>query len=205
MRAVVAAATTRRFGSDATIYEQGRTAGEFFLLTKGRARYFYISPDGRKMLLHWHVPGDVIGGAALLPLPSVYRVSAETIQDSSLLVWDRTTIRALLQRYPRLYDNALTIGAGYLDWYIATHAALVSGTAEQRLANVISALVPAIGTSVNDGIELQVTNEELASAANITPFTASRLLSQWQARNAVTKHRGKIVLHSPERLFRLTA
>ena len=205
VRAVVGAAVSRRVAAHSTIYEQGRTAAEFFLLTKGRARYFSLSPDGNKMLLHWLVPGDVLGSATLLPFPSTYRVSTETLQDSSLLVWERSTIRALVERYPRLSHNALAIGVGYFDWYIAAHAALMSDTAKERLANVLAHLSSTIGTQVPGGVELRVTNEELASAANITPFTASRLLSQWQAMNAVKKLRGRIVLRSPERLFRLTA
>ena len=80
VRAVLAAATTRRFPSHAIIYEQGRPAAEFFLLAKGRARYFCINPDGRKMLLHWLVPGDVLGMAraasgCLAPTASAQRQS----------------------------------------------------------------------------------------------------------------------------------
>ena len=114
-------------------------------------------------------------------------------------------MRALLDRYPRLCHNALSVASGYLDWYIATHAALVSETARQRLANVLASLVQQIGSDVSDGVELQVTNEELANAANITPFTASRILSEWHRNGTLKKHRGRIVLHSPKRLFRLTA
>lgn len=203
VRTVIAAARTRRFPAHASIYEQGQPARECFLLTQGRARYFHINPDGRKMLLHWLGPGEVLGFSALLTLPSAYRVGTETVRASSLLVWDRVTMRALLERYPRLSHNALSVAAGYLDWYVAAHAALVSDTARQRLANVLTSLGQAIGSEVAGGVELQVTNEELASAANITPFTVSRLLNEWQAASAVTKHRGKVVLHSPKRLFRL--
>ena len=89
--------------------------------------------------------------------------------------------------------------------YIAAHAALVSETAQQRLANVLTRLADSIGRPVAEGTELQVTNEELANAANITPFTASRLLSQWGAAGAITKHRGKLILRSPGHLFRLSA
>jgi CRP-like cAMP-binding protein len=202
VRAVAAGAIVRRYASHTTIYEQGRRALEFFLLTKGRARYFVITRDGRRLLLRWLVPGDILGAAALLQLRSNYLVSAETVKESSCVVWERTKIQALLERYPRLYQNALTETVGYLDWYITAHAALVSETATQRLAYVLSRLADTIGTRVVDGIELAVTNEELANAANITTFTASRLLSQLQARHAVTKRRGRTVLHSQERLFR---
>jgi CRP-like cAMP-binding protein len=70
---------------------------------------------------------------------------------------------------------------------------------------VLARLAPAIGREVGDGLEMQVTNEELASAANITPFTASRILSEWQDGSVVTKRRGRIILHSPGRLFSKTA
>ena len=50
------------------------------------------------------------------------------------------------------------------------------------------------------GVELDVTNEELASAANITPFTASRLLSKWRRSGVIAKRRGKILIPSVVRL-----
>jgi CRP/FNR family transcriptional regulator, nitrogen oxide reductase regulator len=50
-------------------------------------------------------------------------------------------------------------------------------------------------------MELDVTNEELADAANITRFSASRLLNEWERKGVLTKSRNKIVLHSSERLF----
>jgi CRP-like cAMP-binding protein len=205
VRAVLAAATVRRLRAQRLIYEQGSPASEFFLLSKGRARYFSMTPDGRKTILHWIVPGDVLGLATLLTASSLYRVSAETVQDSSLLIWNRETVRTLLDRYPRLSYNALDIATGYLDWYIAAHGALVSYTARQRLASVLARVAESMGSQVPGGVELQVTNEELASAANITLFTASRILNEWQTARALTKHRGRIILHSPRRLFRLTA
>jgi CRP-like cAMP-binding protein len=66
---------------------------------------------------------------------------------------------------------------------------------------VLVCLAGVIGQKVAGGVEFDVTNEDLASAANITPFTASRLLSEWQRNRAVVKRRGKIVLRSPERLL----
>ena len=50
-------------------------------------------------------------------------------------------------------------------------------------------------------LEFDITNEELASAANITLYTASRILSAWQRTDAIRKQRRKIVVRSTERLF----
>ena len=49
--------------------------------------------------------------------------------------------------------------------------------------------------------ELDITDEELANAANITLYTASRILSEWQRIAAIRKQRVKIVVRSTDRLF----
>jgi CRP-like cAMP-binding protein len=201
LAAIRAAATERRFLANSVITNQGNPAEHLFLLTSGRARYFFITEEGQKTLLLWLPSGEIIGGAAFLAKPSKYYLSSETVKDTSVLVWGRATLRALASRYPRLLENALLMAGDYLAWYVADHVALSCNTARQRLAQVLIRLAEVIGQKVPGGVEFDATNEELASAANITPFTASRLVSEWQTSRAVAKRRGKILLRSSERLF----
>lgn len=198
---ILAAAAYRRFSRHSVITSQGEPADRLFLIIKGSARYFFITPDGRKIYLLWLTPGDIFGGAALLADPSLFLVGTEIVKDSCLLVWERDTIRSLTARYPRLVENGLAIANDYLTWYLATHLGLVCHTARQRLAHVIVGLARGIGKQCSDGIHLEVTNEQLANTANMTLFTASRLLSKWQRSGAVVKTRGNILLRHPEHLF----
>jgi len=198
---ILAAAKERHFTSNSVVVSQGSSADHLFLLTRGRARFFYHTQEGKKVILLWLTPGESFGVASFLPTPFLNLVSAETLKDSSMLVWGRAAVRNLVGRYPRLLENALLIGYDYLAWYVADHAALISQTARQRLARVLVCLAKTIGQKVPTGYEFDATNEELAGAANVTPFTASRLLSEWQKNGAVLKHRGKVVLRSPERLL----
>lgn len=198
---ILAAAKRRRFYSKSLMTYQGEPADQLMLLWTGRARYFFETPNGKKLILRWITPGDIFGGAALVSRPSTYIVSTEAVRDSVVLIWDGTTIRALARRFPQLFENALFLAADYISWYVAAHAALTSRTAEERLAHVLSELAPSIGQKVAGGIELDVTNEELANSANITPYTTSRMVSEWQRSGAIRKHRGKILLRSPERFF----
>ena len=138
---------------------------------------------------------------ALLSKPSYYLVTTEAVEASTMLVWDRPTIRRLAKSYPQILENALLTASEYLAWYCAAHAAMITENAQQRLSQAIVCLARVIGREVSGGLELDVTNEVLASVAHITPFTASRLLSKWQSRGAISKRRGKIVLHSPEVLL----
>jgi CRP/FNR family transcriptional regulator, nitrogen oxide reductase regulator len=198
---VLAAATPRRCFADSVVVNQDEPAEHFFLLTKGHARHFFLTPEGRKVLLLWLGPGEVFGGATFLSSPSSYLLGTEMVEDSWVLVWQRRTIRELAARYPQLMGNALSIAGDYLTWFLAAHVALISHSARERVAGVLVSLAEGMGRKVSGGVKLDITNEQLANAANVTPFTASRLLSEWQRNGAVVKSRGGVVLRALERLF----
>ena len=201
VKTVLSAAKRRRYLANSVIVNQEHPADHLFLLMSGRARYFYITPDGRKTILMWVAPGEIFGGSALLYLPSEYLVSTEALKPISVLVWNRATILDLVTKYPRLANNALLIMFDYLVAYRAIHVSMTCHTAQQRLANVLANLATGIGRKVPEGIELDVRNEELANEANVTSFTASRMLGEWRRQGILRKSRGKILLRSPERLF----
>jgi CRP-like cAMP-binding protein len=200
LKAVLSAGTVRRFVANSVMATEGDSAGHFYMLLTGRARCFSITPDGQKLLLLWLPAGEIFGAAAFLSKPQQYLVSTEAVRSCSIMVWDRSIIRELNQRYPRLVENALLIMFDYLVLYRAVHTSLVCHTAGQRLARVLSNLATGIGHKVPDGVELDVKNDELANEANVTPFTASRLISKWQRKGIVVKTRGKLLVRSPEQL-----
>ena len=198
---ISAAAKVRRFPIRSLMTRQDEPADRLFLLCKGRARYFFETSNGKKIILAWITPGHIFGASALATPPSLYLVGTEAVRETTVFVWDSQTIRVFAQRFPQVLQNVFLTSIDYLSWYVGTHAALASQTAEERLAHLLLGYAPSIGQKVKEGIELDVTNEELADAANVTPWTASRLISEWQRRGAIRKHRRKIVLLSAKKLF----
>jgi CRP/FNR family transcriptional regulator, nitrogen oxide reductase regulator len=199
---VVSAARLRRYLANSVIVNQEEPADHLFLLISGRARYFYMTPDGRKTILMRVTPGEMFGGSALLCDSSEYLVSTEATKPISVLVWDRATILRFVAIYPRLANNALLIMFDYLVAYRGIHISMTCHSAQQRLAYVLANLAQGIGQKVPEGVELDVRNEELANEANVTPFTASRILGEWQRQGILRKTRGRILVHSPERLLK---
>ena len=198
---ILAAAKSRRFSAKCVMTRQGEPAGHLLLLCKGRARYFFETENGKKLNLRAITPGFIFGGAALVSGSSSYLLSSEAVRDSEVLVWEGPTIRALARRFRLLLENALFMALDHFRWYTSAYVALSSQSARERLARVLVALAPSIGQKVTDGIELDVTNEELANSANITPYTTSRMIREWKRIGALRKQRGKILLRSPERLL----
>jgi CRP-like cAMP-binding protein len=198
---ILAAGRARRYPAKSVMTYQGEPADRLLMLWKGRARYFFDTPNEKKLIMIWIPPGHFFGGAALVPRPSTYLLSTETVRDSLVLVWDGPTIRDLAHRFPQLLENAIVCAVEHLSWYVAAHAALCSQTARQRLASVLLGYTSSMGQKVPGGIEFDITNEELADAANITPYTTSRILSEWRRTGAIRKQRGRIIVRSPEALF----
>jgi CRP-like cAMP-binding protein len=147
------------------------------------------------------MPGDVFGGASLLTEPADFIVNTEATMECVVLVWQRDVIRTIAANYPRILENSLSIACDYLVWYLATHLSLICHTARERLAHVLVSLAHGIGRRTPSGIILEITNEQLANTANITPFTVSRLLSEWQRVGLISKDRGKLLLYHPEQLL----
>ena len=200
---ILKSARKRRYSARTVMTHQGEPIHDIRALLQGRARYFYETQTGKKLILNWITPGQTFAGlAALSAVPHTYPASAETVRDSIVLSWDGPTMRSLAHQFPLMLENAVTVATDrHIAWHLAAHVALCSKTARERVAHALLALASVIGEKGPHGIELDVTNEELANSVNITPYTTSRLISEWQRTGVLSKRRGKIFLRSPERFF----
>lgn len=202
LNSVLSFAKHRRFRAYSVIINQEDPAERFFLLTGGHGRHFVITSDGQKILLHWLTAGQIFGGAAILSTPFQYLANTEVLSNSCALVWERQTIRELATRFPQLLDNVLSIAViETIAWSTAAHVSLSSDDAHGRVAHLLVSLASAIGKVTDDGVEMRVLNEDLAEGANVTAFTVSRCLRDWERAGILTKRRGKLLLRKPELLL----
>ena len=194
-------ANSRSYSIKSIVAEQGTIAECLFMLVTGSARHFFITSEGRKVNLFWLLPGDIVGGTSLLREPAEFIVSTEITRHTQVLVWKREALRRLVLQFPRLLENGLSISCDYLVWYLATHLSLISNSARERLAHVLVSLSRGIGQKSSKGITLEITNEQLANTANVSPFTVSRLLTEWQRSGVLLKSRGRLQLCRSDQLF----
>ena len=200
-QAILSSAENRHISAKCNITTGGDEATHLFLVQGGRAHYYHLTKQGESVLLAWLVPGDVIGLVAMLKARSTYMASADATSDCELLVWKHSVLRTLVSRHPLLAENGLQIALGYLRSYVGRHVGLVTKTAEERLAETLLRLVDRSSEVVPDGIDIRATNDELAGLADISPFTASRVLSNWERAGVLSKKRGRLLLKSPESLI----
>jgi len=201
VQAILASAELRYISAKRNITTGGDDAAHLFLIREGQAHYYHLTKQGESVLLAWLAPGDVIGLVSMLKARSSYMASADAISDCELLVWKHSVLCKLVSRHPMLAENGLGIALGYLRCYVGRHLGLVTKTAEERLAETLLRLIDRSGEIVSDGIDIRATNDELAGLADISPFTASRVLSNWERAGVLSKKRGRVILKSPESLI----
>lgn len=199
---ILSAAKHRKFRASTIVVHQDDAAERFFLLASGHGKQFVLTSQGRKVPLLWLTAGQTFGGATILASPTQYLASTEVLTDSCTLTWERQTIRKLVCSFRDLLDNFLSISfTEHITSLVAAQVLLVNDDARGRLAQLLLSLGSGVGVPTSEGIELQIKNEDLAAGANVSQFTASRTLSEWQRAGIVTKRRGKLVLRKPEFLL----
>jgi CRP-like cAMP-binding protein len=200
-RAIVARSRRRSLQPAQVLYRTGEQADRLFVLCKGSVRFSRLGSTGREVVLGVLGSGDVFGLGSILAARIEYMGTAESLERGEALVWTRDVIRGLAEEHPELAGNVLHIALLYAAQFAERHERLLSRTAEQRLAHALMRLGSRTGTPSASGIDVRINNDQLASLADVSPFTASRLLKDWERTGTVNKARGSVRIITPERLL----
>ena len=199
-KAIVAGSRRQTLQPSQVLFRTGERAEQLFVLRKGRVQYGRFSSTGREVVMGILGPGDVFGLACLLP-SSNYIGTAEALDRGEVQVWSRHVIQRFAHKYPQVQGNVLQIALAYVAEFADRLERLMTGTAEQRLARVVTSLGVRIGTPAQTSIDVLIKNDQLASLADVSPFTVSRLLKQWEREGVISKSRGIVRILSPEHLL----
>jgi CRP-like cAMP-binding protein len=201
LRQIFSAGRVRVIEPKKNVMIKGARPDHLFLLERGRARSYMLTECGEEVLLLWVVPGVVLGLVCLLANAPNYMTNATTVTECAFRVWDHRTIYRLTKIYPQLIENSFRLALHYLKGYMGRHAAIMTKSAASRLADTLLHLAADAGHVQPSGIAIDITNEQLGSLADISFFTASRILSKWEEDRKIYKERGRVTLLAPEALM----
>jgi CRP-like cAMP-binding protein len=180
---------------------EGDKAEHLFVVLSGRVKYSRLTAEGDELILRLFTAGESFGLATLLAAPLSYLGTAEALFGGALLVWNHDEIHRLSDCYHQIKTNALRIALLLLGTLSDRHASLFEGNASHRIARALIDVGRRSGGIHPQGIDVHITNEQLGSLADVSRFTASRVLSGWNKAGVVTKERKTVRIHSPEGLL----
>ena len=197
-------AVPRQVRKGGTLFEQGDTAEEFFVLLGGRLRVVQVTPEGEQVLIRFVVPGEVCGVAVAMRRPD-YPASASAVVDSLALVWRSSQWPALCDRVPALARNTLHVIGERLQEAHSRIREFSTEETERRVAHTVLRLVRQAGRKTERGIlvDFPVTREDIAEMTGTTLHTVSRIMSGWEAKGLVEGGRRRILVRQAHELFTL--
>jgi CRP/FNR family cyclic AMP-dependent transcriptional regulator len=178
---------------DAVIFAQSGPGDALYGVMTGRVRISAGSAAGKEMFLNIMEPGDIFGEIALLD-GRPRSAAATAMSTSELFVVTREQFLGLLAREPQLVNHLLQLLCGRLRWVsgFAEESALLSVAA--RLARRLLSLGKLHGHETRAGIELKVSQEEVARFLGLSRQIVNQYLQAWKAKHWVDLGRGRIMI-----------
>ncbi len=201
LQTILDAGRRRALANDDYLFYQGDPAEAAYVVLAGRLRLSQLTPDGQEVLIRFVGPGDPIAiAAAFKPIP--YPISAQAVEASEVLLWDRETLASLMAGNPRLAMNTMQTLQGRVGEFQDRVRELQTERVERRVARALLRLARQAGRKVEDGVLIDhpVSRQDLAEMTGTTLYTVSRTLSQWEQAGIVESGRERVLIRQPHRL-----
>jgi CRP-like cAMP-binding protein len=182
--------------------QEGQPARESLLLCMGRVKLTQLSAEGSEFIVRLVGPGEQIGSLGLPP-GGLHTATAEALEDSHALVWERRHLDALIEKSAALHRNALRIVAQRLHNSEQHSRELATEKVPQRLSRALLRLVGQVGRPAEGAVLVSLTREELAQMTGTTLFTVSRIFSYWESQGIIRPRREGVLVDDSAGLVRI--
>ena len=188
----------------AEIIRSGEAAPEIYTLYSGWAFRFKTLPDGRRQILNFLLPGDLLGLQAAMFDAAQHGIEALT--DVELCLLPRRKIWALFGEMPGLAFDVAWLGAreeGHVDENL-TSAGRRSAT--ERVAALIVMLykrAKVLGLVTDDSFAFPLTQQHIADALGLSLVHTNKTLARLRRMGMFTRSNGSLTLSNPHVLARI--
>jgi len=140
VEALASIASIRHFQAGELIFAQGDAASVFYVLLSGKIQIYKLSREGKEMILHLFEAGDLFAEIPVFSGHPHYPANSLCLENSEVLVIQGAEFRDLVQRYPSLALNMLSVMAQKLHHFNGIIEDLSLRTVDSRLAKYLLAV-----------------------------------------------------------------
>ena len=202
---VASLAARRVYAKGSVIFSQGDPGDALYGVAAGRVRISASGAGGQEVFLNIMEPGDTFGEIAVMD-GLTRTAGAMALDQTSLIVIQRTDFLQLLEREPQLAIHLLKLLCERLRWTseLVEESAFLAGPA--RLAKRLLILASLHGRAPPGGhLELRISQAELARFLGISRQIVNQQLSEWRRHGWVELGRSQITIRNAEALRRMIA
>jgi len=189
-------ATCLQYPPSREIIAQGDDATFCYVITSGSARMVCFLEDGRRQVLAFLSPGDLVGWEAV----GWHKVGAEAITAVRALRLVSADLDALAEREPVVGRWLRMVSALKLRASSEHLAALGCLSARERIAHFLLAMHKRTGTLANAEIVLPMVRRDIADYLGLTSETICRCLTKYERDGVLRLKDGWIAILDREAL-----
>jgi CRP-like cAMP-binding protein len=186
------------------VIRAGDESPEIYTLYSGWAFRFKTLSDGRRQILNFLLPGDLVGLQAAMFSAAQYGVEALT--DVELCLLPRRRVWSLFDEMPGLAFDVAWLGAreeGYVDDNLTSTG---RRTAAERIAALIVSLykrAKALGLVENETFDFPLTQQHIADALGMSLVHTNKTLARLRRMGMYSRTNGSMTLANPRVLQRI--
>ncbi len=201
LTAVCQSSKIRKIKVGEFFFHEGDPAESFFILRSGMVRLLQTTADGKQVIMNLCGPGDGMSIVAILD-DAIAPVSAEAIKEASAYVWDKVTIKQLMDVYSTIAISGVEMLVDRFQRVQNRYRELATERVEQRVARTLLRLAEQDGVETGTGIKIDMplTRQDIAQMTGTTLYTVSRILSKWEQTGLVNTGRGKVEIVLPQKM-----
>ncbi len=196
----------RRLPAGAELIFAGQTDAELYTLYSGWAFRHQTLPDGRRQILNFFLPGDLIGFQASLIAAAEH--SVEALTDIDVCVFPRRKIWRVFREMPELAFQLAWLGAreeGLVDSSLTSVGQL---SARERMAALILSLfrrAQHLDLVQGDAFEFPLRREHLSDALGLSLVHAIKTWSALRRAGMFEQREGRLRIINPRLITRLAS
>lgn len=186
----------RRWQEGQVVLSRGQSISTALLLMKGRLRVSVTTPEGEEQLLRWMLPGEISGLSSVFA-ETTYPADLVSAGPSQVLHIDRANLLDLISQDATVAIDLLRILGLRINQLFDTLADQGMHTLEQRVWAALERIAKFNSVQVADGVQLRVSQADLAQAAMASRQRVNQQLRHFQDKGLIRLGYRNIVLLRP--------
>ena len=159
------------------LFREGDETTAFYEVLSGAVRAYKIFPDGRRQIVAFAFPGDIVGFCQ----GDTYRFDCDALTTTRVRVIHKQSLLRAMRERPELAEKLLEVARGEVETLQDLSLLLCRKTAIERIASFLLTMARKAPDPVAQRLALPMCRAEIADYLGLTIETVSRVLGRFKA------------------------